>query len=313
MVARSERVLITGATGFTGRLLAARLRQNGREVIAFSHGADDAGVRNVDLRDLPGLTQAFSQLRPSAVVHLAGIAAPAHGDLGEIYSANVVGTANLFGALAAAKIEPQVVIVASSAQVYAPQKGAAPLTEDSPLAPQSHYAVSKRAAEDIARIYASRFPVIVTRPFNYTGPGQSSSFLVPKIVQHYAAAKSEIHLGNLDLFRDFSDVGRVVEAYCRLVSDAIDCDTVNICSGQSVHLADIPKILEEISGCTVEIITDPSLVRGGEPHVIAGSPLRLEKLVGPLPNPAFRETLVRMYEAAKDGRVSLDGGIANIR
>ncbi len=299
MAARSERVLITGATGFTGRLLVGRLRQNRREVMAFSHGADDEGVRNVDLRDFYSLTQAFSQIRPSAVVHLAGIAASDHSDIGEVYSANVVGTANLFGALAAANIEPQIVIVASSAQVYAAPKGDALLTEDSPLAPQSHYAVSKRTAEDIARIYSSRFPVIVTRPFNYTGPGQSPSFLVPKIVQHYAEGKSEIRLGNLDLFRDFSDVGRVVEAYYRLVSEPIDPDTVNICSGHSVHLADIPKILEEISGRTIEVITDPSLVRGNEPHVIAGSPSRLETLVGPLPNPEFRETLLHMYEACK--------------
>lgn len=299
MAARSERVLITGATGFTGRLLVGRLRQNGREVMAFSNGADDEGVRNVDLRDFHSLTQAFSQIRPSAVVHLAGIAATDHSDIGEIYSANVVGTANLFGALAAVNIEPQIVVVASSAQVYAAPKDDAPLTEDSPLAPQSHYAVSKRTAEDIARIYSSRFPVIVTRPFNYTGPGQSPSFLVPKIVQHYAEGKSEIRLGNLDLFRDFSDVGRVVEAYYRLVSEPIDPDTINICSGHSVHLTDIPKILEEISGRTIEVITDRSLVRGNEPHVIAGSPSRLETLVGPLPNPEFRETLLHMYEACK--------------
>jgi nucleoside-diphosphate-sugar epimerase len=299
LAARSERVLITGATGFTGRLLAGRLRQNGREVIAFSHGADEEGVRNVDLRDFRSLTHAFSQIRPSAVVHLAGIAATDHSDIGEVYSANVVGTANLFAALVAAKIEPQIVIVASSAQVYAAPKGNAPLTEDCPLAPQSHYAVSKRTAEDIARIYSSRFPIIVTRAFNYTGQGQSPSFLVPKIVQHYAEGKSEIRLGNLDLFRDFSDARRVVEAYCRLVSDAIEPDTVNICSGRLLHLADIPKILEEISGCSIEVITDPSLVRGDELHVIAGSPARLEKLVGPLPNPEFRETLLNMYEACK--------------
>lgn len=296
MAVRSERVLITGATGFTGRLLAERLRQDGREIIAFSHGVDDEGVHNVDLRDLSGLTRAFSQLRPSAVVHLAGIAATLHSDIDEIYAVNVVGTANLFGALAAARLEPQVVIVASSAQVYA-QHADAPLTEDSPLAPQSHYAVSKRAAEDIARIYASRFPVIVTRPFNYTGPGQSPSFLVPKIVQHYAAGKNQIRLGNLDVFRDFSDVRRVVEAYYRLVMQPIDPDTVNICSGRPLHLADIPKMLEEISGCRIEVITDPALLRPGEPRLLVGSPARLDKLVGPLPNPQFRETLRDMYEA----------------
>jgi nucleoside-diphosphate-sugar epimerase len=297
-------VLITGAAGFTGRLLVGRLRQSGREVFAFSHGTNDERVHNVDLRDFRSLTQALSQIRPSAIVHLAGIAVTLHSDIGEIYSANVVGTANLFGALTAAKIEPQIVIVASSAQVYAAQKDTAPLTEDSPLAPKSHYAVSKRTTEDIVHIYSSRLPIIVTRPFNYTGPGQSPSFLIPKIVQHYAERKSEIRLGNLNLFRDFSDVRRVVEAYCRLVSDAIDPNTINICSGRSVHLADIPKILEEISGCTMEVITDPSLVRGDEPHIIAGSPSRLEKLVGPLPNPEFRETLFEMYKAS---RLALSG------
>jgi GDP-6-deoxy-D-talose 4-dehydrogenase len=297
LAARSERVLVTGGSGFTGRPLAERLRQNGHEVVTISHEADDAGALIVDLCDVDALTEALSRVRPGAVVHLAGIAATTYTDVGKIYSTNVVGTANLFAALSSAKIEPRIVIVASSAQVYAAQNGAAPLTEDSPLAPQSHYAVSKRAAEDIARINADRFPIIVTRPFNYTGPGQAPSFLVPKIVQHYAERKSEIRLGNLDLFRDFSDVRRVVEAYYRLVSDAIGPDTVNICSGRSVHLADIPKILQEISGRTIEIITDPSLVRRDEPLVIAGSPSRLEKLVGPLPNPDFRETLWRMYEA----------------
>ena len=78
-------------------------------------------------------------------------------------------------AFVAANIEPQIIIVASSAQIYAAPNSDAPLTEDCPLAPETHYAVSKRTAEDIARIYSGRFPVIVTRPFNYTGPGQSSS------------------------------------------------------------------------------------------------------------------------------------------
>ena len=65
------------------------------------------------------LSLALTQTRPSAIVHLAGIAAPTYGNIGEMYSANVVGTANLFGALAAAKIQPRIVIVASSGQVYA--------------------------------------------------------------------------------------------------------------------------------------------------------------------------------------------------
>ena len=234
---------------------------------------------------------------PSAIVHLAGIAAPTYGNIGDIYAANVVGTANLFGALAAAKIQPRIVIVASSGQVYASQEGSEPLTEDCPLGANTHYAASKRATEEIARIYSKEFPIIVTRPFNYTGPGQSPSFLVPKIVQHYAEGKSEIRLGNMDLYRDFSDIGRVVEAYWRLLSGAVAPNIVNICSGRAVYLSDILKMMEGISGRHIEVVTDPSLTRSGEPHVIIGSSSRLESLVGPLPNPDFAETLSSMYRA----------------
>lgn len=222
MVSRSERVLITGASGFTGNHLMERLRQNGYEVIGLSRKMGAANSFNLDLRDLNSLTRAFAETRPRVIVHLAGISAPTHGDIGEIYSANVVGTANLFGALVAARIEPRMIIVASSAQVYATQNECKSLTEESPLAAKTHYAASKRAMEDVARIFLSQFPVIIVRPFNYTGPGQSQAFLVPKIVQHYAAHRNEIRVGNLDLFRDISDIRRVVEAYARLISCPID-------------------------------------------------------------------------------------------
>ena len=197
MAARSERVLVMGASGFTGRPLVKQLRQDGHEVVAASHEADEPGALIVDLCDLDAVTEALSRVRPSAVVHLAGIAATTYNDVGKIYATNVVGTANLFAALSSAKIEPRIVIVASSAQIYAVSNTDAPLTEDSPVAPETHYAVSKRTTEDIARIYSHRIPIIVTRCFNYTGPGQSSAFLVPKIVRHYAEAKSEIRLGQL--------------------------------------------------------------------------------------------------------------------
>ena len=221
MAARSERVLVTGGSGFTGRPLAERLRQDGHEVVSVSHEADDAGALIVDLCNLDALTEAVSRVRPSAVVHLAGIAATTYSDVGKIYSTNVVGTANLFAALSSVKIEPRIIIIASSAQIYAATHTDVPLTEDSPLAPETHYAVSKRTAEDIARIYAGRFPVIVARPFNYTGPGQSSAFLVPKIVQHFAEGKSEIRPGQPGFVSGFF---RYPTCCGRLFAACVRCD-----------------------------------------------------------------------------------------
>lgn len=301
MALRSERVLITGGGGFTGRPLTERLRESGYDVVSLSRDAPDPHALNADLCDFGATAQALSESRPSAVIHLAGIAAPSHGNIGDIYAANVTGTANLFAALELAKIKPRIVIVASSAQVYAVPDSEVAITEERALAPKTHYAVSKRATEEIAAIYSRQFPIIVTRPFNYTGPGQTTSFLVPKIVQHYAEQRREIRLGNLDLYRDFSDIRRVVEAYSRLLFSPIGPTTLNICSGRAIHLADILTMMDEISGYPMRVVTDPSLVRTNETRSIVGSTSRLEAAIGPLPNPEFRETLTQMYEVVRRG------------
>jgi nucleoside-diphosphate-sugar epimerase len=81
------------------------------------------------------------------------------------------------------------------------------------------------------------------------------------------------------------------------VSQSIEPTTINVCSGRTVHLADILKIMDDISGHPVRLVTDSSLFRDDEPRFIVGSPSRLEALIGPLPNPEFRETLVQMYDA----------------
>jgi nucleoside-diphosphate-sugar epimerase len=213
--------------------------------------------------------------------------------------ANVVGTANLFAAIEASALDLGLVIVASSAKVYANPDPPSPITEDSPLDPKSHYSISKRTVEDIALLSADRFPVILARPFNYTGPGQTTDFLVPKIVQHFLAKKPEIRLGELDLYRDFSDVRRVVEAYTRLAAGHFHSTIVNICSGRKLHLQGIVSTMREISGHDLRVVADAALMRSGEPREIWGSSVKLEGLVGELPNPEFRETLKSMYDAGR--------------
>jgi GDP-6-deoxy-D-talose 4-dehydrogenase len=307
---RSERILITGGTGFTGRRLAQRLRGDGHDVLALGH--DAAGESpGFDLCNYDSIAGKLTQFRPDVIVHLAGIATTQHRRPDQLYSVNVIGTANLFAALTTSNVTPRLMLIASSAQVYASVGSSLLLSEESSLGPKTHYGISKRATEEIASIYAHDIPIVICRAFNYTGPGQTAEFLVPKIVQHYVQRRHEISLGNLDLNRDLSDVDRVVEAYARLVSRSTTSNVVNICSGRSVHLADIITIMDELSGYDMKVVADSALMRKDEPRTLIGSPSRLEALVGPLPNPQFRETLARMYELGrKEYSESRHGNVA---
>jgi nucleoside-diphosphate-sugar epimerase len=235
------------------------------------------------------------------VVHLAGIASPVHGSINQIYESNVVGTATLLQALEYSGSSPRIVIVASSATVYAETSGTHPIVENDRLEPRTHYGVSKLSVEHICRLFSDRLNIRVVRPFNYTGPGQSINFLAPKIVKHFADGASTIELGNLNLERDISDLRDVVECYVRL----IECpggETINLCSGKLIKLADIVSFLSDISGRPMSVVTNPDFLRENEPYSICGSREALDRLIGTWDRKSISETLTWMYSEAIENR-----------
>jgi nucleoside-diphosphate-sugar epimerase len=296
------RILVTGASGFTGRYLAARLAADGHEVHGTVHDIPAEAVDGVaelhqlDVGEPSQVARTVAKIVPEKVVHLAAIAFVAHGDVGEMYRANVLGTRNLLEALSAQDKSPSAVLLASSANIYGNAREGM-LDEDSPVAPVNDYGISKAASELVAAAYRDRLPIIVVRPFNYTGRGQSPEFLLPKIVSHIRSGATEIELGNLDVERDFSDVRGVVEAYARLLdaSDAIG-GTFNICSGRAVALSEVIDLIRRISGRGFAVRRNPAFVRANEVKSLCGSPARLERVIGPLAMPPLEETLRWMIE-----------------
>lgn len=296
------RVLITGATGFTGRHLAPLLAAAGYEVHGTVHGAQGnpvpgiAKLHSVDLADFGSLAAAIADVSPDKVVHLAAIAFVAHSDVGEMYRTNVLGTRNLLHALAGQEKKPHSVLLASSANVYGNAREGV-LDEDTPAAPVNDYGITKAAGELVASAYRDRLPIIVARPFNYTGRGQSPDFLIPKIVSHVLEGAEEIELGNLDVERDFSDVRGVVDAYARLLeAKGAVGGTFNICSGRAVSLRKVIDLVRAISGRNLDVRVNPAFVRPDEVKRLWGSPAKLEQTIGPLAMPPLEETLHWMLE-----------------
>jgi nucleoside-diphosphate-sugar epimerase len=282
--------LLTGASGFTGRYLEPALRVRGYTVVR----ADPTGPNPCDLTDPQTVMEAVARSEPEVVIHLAAVTYVAHNNAEDFYRVNVLGTINLLHALATLKRPPRRIIIASSANVYGTPKEDV-LGESLCPAPVNHYAASKLAMENMAKTWFEKLPILITRPFNYTGPGQAEHFLVPKIVSHYRERAPYIELGNLQVSRDYSDVGDVVATYLALLESDVRSEVVNICSGRAIALLDIIDMMNEIAGYKIEVRVNPEFVRENEVPRLIGSPAKLRSLVDiPEPRP-FVETLRRMY------------------
>ncbi|MCW2387631.1 nucleoside-diphosphate-sugar epimerase [Sphingobium sp. B11D3B] len=250
-----------------------------------------------DLADVDRIRSLVRTIKPKNIVHLAAISHVAHGNIDEMYMSNVVGTRNLLQAVVDTGFCPDRVLIASSANVYG-NCSQEIIEEDCPFSPVNDYAISKMSTEFLARIFSDRIPVTVVRPFNYTGVGQSPAFLVPKIVEAARLGNRALRMGNLDVFRDFSDVRGVVAAYIRLLSAPQSAgETFNICSGRVISIRDILKMLTAMTGIEWSIDVDPALVRHNEVRVLRGSKRKFETLIGPLEMPPFEQTIEWMLES----------------
>ncbi|HET6912117.1 MAG TPA: NAD-dependent epimerase/dehydratase family protein [Rhodanobacteraceae bacterium] len=293
---RRPRALLTGYHGFTGRYVARELEAAGYEVIGLVHDGEPAApdVVRANLLDRRVVRRAVELACADVVVHLAAISFVAHGDADEIYRVNISGTRNLLEALASAAHPPRIVVLASSANVYGNAQQS-PIGEDTPPAPANDYAVSKLAMEQMARLWMDRLPIVVMRPFNYTGVGQSEQFLIPKIVSHFRRGERSIELGNIHVWRDFSDVRDVARVYAAIIRAAPVGQTFNICSGRAHSLSEVLDSMAQIAGYGIEVKVNPAFMRSNEVASLIGSNARLAAAAGVRPSIPLPETLQWMY------------------
>jgi len=289
-----KKVLITGIDSFTGIHLSSYLLNLGYDVYGTSFIQNSRKIYKCDITKKDDISMVIGTVKPDFIVHLSGISFAAHGNNEDFYKVNTIGTINILDVLIELDIVPEKIVIASSATVYGNQ-GIEILDESLCPKPANHYGASKYAMECLVRNYFSKLPIIISRPFNYTGIGQEKHFLIPKIVSHFKEHKTKIELGNIDVSREFNDIGFVCKVYKKLLESNVKSEVVNIASNRGIKLLDVIDIMSNIAGYDIAVEVNPAFVRKDEIQNLTGSTKKLFTLIGNIQHKSFSETLKDMY------------------
>ncbi|MEN3323820.1 GDP-mannose 4,6-dehydratase [Mariniflexile soesokkakense] len=280
MELHSNKVLITGINGFTGKYLKQYLEQKNYTVHGVSNqvNENEINVYQCDITNKEQLVSIFKKIQPNYIIHLAAISFVQHLDIEEIYKVNVIGTQNLLEASLEIEKKVKKIIIASSAAVYGNQNHSV-LNEGLCPNPVNHYGISKLSMEFITKTYFEKLPLIITRPFNYTAPGHGEQFVIPKIAKAFINKEECLELGNLDVYREYNSIYFVCDIYFKLMESNSKSEIVNIASGKTHSLNEVISLFEKETNHKINIKINQSFVRKNEIKKLAGDTKKLLQLI----------------------------------
>jgi len=292
-----KEIVVTGVNGFVGEHLARYLQASNYSVTGIGREAEPSEnvssyldiYQQADLLNKEQVNKLLFK-QAAAIIHLAGLASVAESfDKPELYK---TGNAEMTGNLLDTAIEQGFtgrVVAVSTGALYSPNQPM-PLNENSNTVEGSPYAIGKIRAEEVIKQHRENgLDVVIARPFNHIGPGQTNGFLVPDLYDQLIAANqagsSSIMVGNLATKRDYTDVRDIVKAYTALATaDSLTHDTYNIASGASLSGFEILEYLQKAMKLeSVESKVDQAKVRPTDAMNIVGDASRLTTELGWVP------------------------------
>jgi len=309
------KVLVTGADGFVGAHLVQALRARGDSVEPWG---GPEGQRGLEITDARAVESRMREALPDGVVHLAGMSSVArsHEQPSAAVQVNVLGAAHVLEAVRRHAPEARILLVGSG-EVYGAVPPGDRAAETYPLKPLSPYAASKVAAEVLAQQMVASYgmSVILARPFNHIGPGQSPGFVVPSIARQLVeVARGHtapiIEAGDLSPVRDFSHVADVVDGYLLLLDHGKPGEVYNLCSGEGRSIRDLLDELQRVAGTFAEVHVDPRRLRPVEIPWLVGDPGKAEAL-GWQRRRTVREALQELMDSLQGGSPSVPGSASS--
>ena len=303
------KIFITGAGGFVGTYLIRQLQKKTDNEIYGAVYKSTSDISSLlpqnhilegDLTDFAVAESHLQTIQPNIIYHLAALSVVGNSfsNATKVINTNTNLSFNLFEA--ARLIVPKARIInICSANVYgAVLDSSRPLTESTPFRPLNPYSVSKINQEMLGLEYHLTYgsDVIALRPFNHTGIGQTTDFLIPRLAQQFAAIEKgqlapTIEIGNLDSIRDFSDVRDMVRAYVLAAESCLAGEAYNIGSGKGYKVSQVIDIFQSLSQAKVEIKVKKDLVRSADVPALVADFTKFKEATGYFPVISLERTI----------------------
>ena len=313
---RDNAVVVTGGAGFIGSHVVELLLRGGSTVTIIDN-LSAGSRRNLtpllrhrrctlevgDVRHPRFVERVLRRRDPSVVIHLAALHfipyCVRHPD--RTLAVNVLGTQAVIAAAAEASVAR--VVVASTADVYAPSARAHRETDR--LAPLNVYGVSKMFAEQLVAAAARAGPrgasFRIARLFNTFGPRQARPHLIPHIIAE-ARRRSVIALGNVTPRRDFVYVADVARALCRLAGrpGRAGVEVFNVGSGEGRTVREVVERLAEAIGRTLTVRQDAARMRRVERPSLVADVRKIRRAMGWAPRTRFEDGLAATWRTDEE-------------
>ncbi len=314
---KGKKVLVTGAGGFIGSHLSKRLYDMGAELRLFLRYTSSRNIGNLiffedeiirkseiifgDLKEKKAVEDACYGV--DYIFHLgATISVPysfEHPE--EVFINNTQSTLNILQA--SLKSEPEKIVIISSSEVYGTARSV-PIDEKHPLNPQSPYAASKVGSDSLSKSFYHTYglPVLIVRPFNTYGPGQSLRAVIPSII-YQAIRYGKVKIGRLDSRRDFNYVDDTVKGIIlSALKGEFYGDVLNISSGGEYSIGEIVDKISNILGKNLSVEVEKERVRDDRVEVLRliGDYSKAKKLLGYYPEVSINEGLEKTMAFIKE-------------
>lgn len=309
----SKKILVTGASGFVGTYLVRELLNNSNhQIYAAVYGSGSSlselipadHIYSGDLSDYNFAADLIQKVAPDIVYQLAALSVVHNSEAkaGQVLSANITIQYNILESVRQFAPHARVIAICSANEYGLVQENEMPISESAELRPLNPYAVSKVAQDMLAYQYflAYGLDVVRLRPFNHTGPGQTTDFIIPALAEQFASIKKTqkepvITVGNTESIRDFTDVRDMVKAYVLAADKCKSGEVYNIGYGKGSSVSEIISMFESVSGLQVKLTTQESQVRGADVPVLIADSSRFRSVTGWQPEIPFMETIKSVY------------------